>query len=115
MSHLAARLPGLIMALTLAACAPKVVIDFDKEADFAGYRTYAWETGTPVKNQLMDRRIIAAIDAQLAAKGFQKQVTDPDLFVSYHAALNEEIYYNTSSVGVGYGPSWGPGYGWYGR
>ncbi|MBA5867203.1 MAG: DUF4136 domain-containing protein [Nitrospira sp. CR1.3] len=110
-----ARLIGLLLALTLPACAPKVTIDFDKEADFSRYRTYAWETGTPVKNDLMDRRIIKAIDDQLATKGFQKADAGPDMFVSYHGALSEEIYYNTTSMGVGYGPAWGPGYGWYGR
>jgi len=115
MSRLAAGLAGIILALPLAACAPKVVIDYDKDADFTRNRTYAWESGTPVKNQLVDRRITAAIDAQLAAKGFQKHETNPDLVVSYHAALSEEVHYSTTSVGVGYGPSWGPGYGWYGR
>ncbi|MDR4493986.1 MAG: DUF4136 domain-containing protein [Nitrospirales bacterium] len=39
-----------------------VYIDYDKEADFSKYRTYAWAQGTPTKNQLMDRRIVSAID-----------------------------------------------------
>jgi len=115
MKYRIARLIGLLLALTLPACAPKVTIDYDKEADFTRYRTYAWETGTPVKNDLMDRRIIKAIDDQLTARGFQKMEAGSDMFVTYHGALSEEIYYNTTSMGVGYGPAWGPGYGWYGR
>ena len=62
----------------------------------------------------MDRRIIAAIDEQLAAKSLQKTDSQPDLVVSYHAALNQEIRYNTTSIDVGYGPGWGTGYGYYG-
>jgi hypothetical protein len=115
MKDRAVRSIGLVLAFTLAACAPKVAIDFDKDVDFARYHTYSWEAGTPVKNDLMDRRIIKAIDDQLTTKGYQKTETNPDMFVTYHAALSEEVYYNTTSMGVGYGPGWGPGYGWYGR
>lgn len=113
MSRLSTRTLILVLSLTLIGCAPKVTIDFDKDVDFTQYRTYAWSAGTPAKNPLMDRRIIAAIDEQLGAKSFQKADTGPDMLVSYHAALTEEVYYNTTSVG--YGPAWGPGYGWYGR
>jgi len=109
------RLIGLLLALTLAACAPTVTIDFDKDVDFARYRTYAWEKGTPVPNDLVNRRIIKAVDDQLTTKGYQKTESNPDMFVAYHAALDKEVYYNTTSMGVGYGPGWGPGYGWYGR
>jgi len=104
----------LTSVLMLAACAPRVTIDFDRTADFSQYRTYAWSIGTPTRSPLMDRRIIAAIEEQLAAKSLQKTENQPDLVVSYHAALNQEIRYNTTSIDVGYGPGWGTGYGYYG-
>jgi len=115
MTRRAIELIGAVLGFALAACAPQVTIDFDRDVEFTHYRTYAWEKGTPVNNDLVDRRIIKAIDNQLTARGYQKTESNPDMYVAYHAALSEEIYYNTTSMGVGYGPGWGPGYGWYGR
>jgi len=99
----------------LAACAPSVTVNFDRTADFSQYRTYAWSIGTPARSPLIDRRIIAIIEEQLAAKSLQKTENQPDLVVSYHAALNQEIRYNTTSIDAGYGPGWGAGYSYYGR
>jgi hypothetical protein len=107
-------LVGLFLILGLAACTSKVYVDYDKQADFSKYRTYAWQEGTPAKNPLMDRRIVTAIDKQLTEKDFQKVDTNPDMYVTYHAATTEEVSYTTSSMGYGYGPAWGAGYGRYG-
>jgi Domain of unknown function (DUF4136) len=113
MNPLPTGLLVLASTLVLVACAPRVTIDFDKGADFSRYRTYAWTQGTPVKNPLMDHRIIAAIDDQLAAKAIRKTEDNPNMSVSYHYAFSEETRDYTSSTGVGYGPNWGPGYSWY--
>lgn len=108
------RLLGILfVSLCLSACAPKIVIDFDKTADFTKYQTYAWGKGTPAQSPFVDARIVAAVEEQLANKGYRKVDHDPDMLVSYHAALNKEVHYNTTSFGYGAGPAWGPGYGWY--
>ncbi len=103
----------LFFVLVLTGCTSKVYIDYDKQADFTKYRTYAWGEGTSAQNPLMDRRIVSAIDEQLAGKGFQKSDVTPDMFVSYHVATTKEVSYTTTSYG--YGPSWGSSYGRYGR
>jgi Domain of unknown function (DUF4136) len=91
----------------LLAGAQSVNVDFDKQADFSAFKTYAWATGTPVKNPLMDQRIIDAINARLAAKGLHKVDVgaDPDLIVLYHGAVGTQIQLNTTSYG------WGRRYG----
>ena len=64
---------ALAMVLTPAlAMAQKTSYDFDKTANFAGYKTYALKDGTKVGQPLIDDRIVAAIDTELAAKGFTK-------------------------------------------
>lgn len=105
---------GILFLLAMTGCTSKVYIDYDKHADFTKYQTYAWTEGTPAKNQLMDHRIITAIDEQLIGKGFQKVDTNPDMFASYHVATTEEVSYTTSSMGYGYGPAGGTTYGRYG-
>jgi hypothetical protein len=93
------------------ASAQKTTYDFDKTAPFAQYTTYALQNGTPVGQPLIDRRIVAGIEMQLAAKGFRRDDTNPDVFVLYHVAMDKQQDISTFSSGVGYGPY---GYGWGG-
>ena len=108
------RLRSIVSACTVLLLAgivwAGVNVDWDKNASFSGFKTYAWGQGTPVKNQLMDQRIIDGIDKQLAAKGLQKVAADasPDLTVVYHAATSTETQVNTMGTG-GWGWRWGGG------
>jgi hypothetical protein len=87
------------------AAAQDITYDYDKSADFTRFKTYAWVRGTEVKDPLNHRRIVLAIDAQLAAKGLSKtdQAGKPDLLVTYHVALEQEKQIN----GYGTGGTWG--------
>ena len=70
--------------------ARKVNIDYDKHLTFSSYKTYLWGNGTAALDPLLDQRIIADIDAQLAAKGWQKVESDSDVLVIYRAATTTE-------------------------
>lgn len=103
----------LVPAVTLAQ---RVSYDYNKTADFATFKTYAHKDGTKVGQQLIDDRIVAAIDAQMAAKGLTKVEANPDVFVIYHVAFDKQKDISTYSSGYGgYGPyGWGWGGGWSG-
>jgi hypothetical protein len=106
----------MVMTSTLAM-AQDVTYDFDKTANFAGYKTYALKEGTPVGQKLIDDRIIGAIDAAMAAKGFTKAADNPDVVVVYHVAFDKQKDISTfsSGYGGGYGPyGYGYGGGWGG-
>jgi len=108
----------LTVALALAVApalvlAQKTSYDFDKAANFAGYKTYAQKDGTKVGQQLIDDRIVAAIDTELAAKGLTKTESNPDIVVVYHVAFDKQK--DISTYSSGYGGGYGPyGYGWGG-
>jgi hypothetical protein len=87
----------LLQLVALTALAQKIRVDHDKSV--------AWRDGTPARNPLMATRIVDAIDSQMALKGLTKATgpTDPDLLITYHAAVEYETQLNT--VGMGYG--WG--------
>ena len=75
------------MALALSPAllfAQKISYDYEKTANFAGFKTYALKDGTKVGQPLIDDRIVAAIEQELAAKGFTKADANPDVFVVYH-------------------------------
>jgi hypothetical protein len=106
----------MVLTSTLAM-AQDVTYDFDKTANFASYKTYALKEGTPVGQKLIDDRIIGAIDAAMAAKGFTKAADNPDVVVVYHVAFDKQKDISTfsSGYGGGYGPyGYGYGGGWGG-
>jgi hypothetical protein len=102
-----AALPGV-------AAAQKTTYDFDKTAPFAQFKTYAMKEGTPTKNALIDNRLVSEIETQMAAKGFTKNETNPDVFVVFHVAFDEQkdiSSYSTGPMYGGYGYGWGGGWG----
>ena len=111
------RLPRILGLALLAAALPAIALaqkttyDFDRSAPFAQFRTYTTKVGTPTKNELVDKRILAAIEGQLAAKGFTRNDAAPDVVVLFHMAFDEQQDISTFSSGPAYG---GYGYGWGG-
>jgi len=107
-----AALAALVVAPVLLT-AQKVSYDYEKSANFATFKTYAQKDGTKVGQPLIDDRIVAAIDTQLAAKGLTKAASNPDVVVIYHVAFDKEK--DISTYSSGYGGGYGPyGYGWGG-
>lgn len=114
-THIAVRL-GMLMSIVLLAAAAAHAQDVNYNAmpgaDFSKYKTYKWVKieGATAPDQITDEQIKAAIDQQLTTKGLTKVDTDnPDLFVGYQIAVNQEKQWNTYGTGMGYGYP-----GWYG-
>src|ERR1044072_3635675 len=77
--------------------------------DFSKYKTYKWVRvpNAQYPNQILDKQIMQAIDSQLATKGLtQTEADNPDLYVTYQAAVNQEKLWNSYSTG---GDMWGYG------
>jgi hypothetical protein len=85
--------------------------DWDPAANFAGFHTYMWKDATPLKDQLLDQRIVQAVDQQMAAKGLKRVDSGADLFITYHGSVSEELNMTTTGYGYGMGGWYGPGYG----
>ena len=107
-----------ILALLLfASCSTvRVVADYDREADFNTYRSYAfYKTGID-KAQISDldkKRILRAIDSELSSRGYVKS-KDPDLLISIFTKERERVdVYNNFGWGWGWGWGWGPGWGYW--
>ena len=98
-----------------SAFAQDVRYDFDKDKEFSKYKTYKWVPikGAEVPDELTQKALTSAIDAQLAAKGLTKTDSDnADLYIGYQTALGQEKEFTSYNTGWGYGPGWGGG--WYG-
>lgn len=107
-SIFAALFLGLL--LPLAALAQKTNVDWDRQADFSKFHTYAWEKSPNPAHGLWDQRIVNAVDQQLMAKGFTQVATDPDVWVVYSNSIHDQK--QVVGTGYGFGPGWGWGWGW---
>jgi hypothetical protein len=89
-----------------------VQFDYDRSANFSAYKTYQWVDHKPVQpgDQLLDRDIKRAVDAQLAGKGLQRVESGGDLLVGYQAAISQEKQFD--SLGWGGPQAWGPWGSW---
>jgi hypothetical protein len=102
----------LAVALGAACSSQKINHDYDHQTDFSQFKTYQYTKGTPVEDQLMDGRIVSAIETEMGQKGFKKASSNPDVVVTYHASSSQSKQYVTDNFGYGYGPGWGwGGYG----
>jgi hypothetical protein len=100
---------GLSLLLLAAnAFGQKVTTDQAPNVNWSQYHTYAWGEGTPAQDPIVSQKIVAGIDAQLAAKGFKKVDSDPDLLVLYHASTDQQKSLNWSNMG-GFGRFGGMG------
>lgn len=101
----------LLLCFT-SARAQDIRYNFQPGTDFSKYRTYKWVQIPNVQypNQILDGQIKAAIETQLGQKGLSKTEDNPDLYVTYQAAVNQEKQWNSYSTG---GDHWGWG-GWGG-
>lgn len=109
-------IPIILCAFIVTSCSSvRVASDYDKEANFNSYKTFAfYKTGID-KAEISDldkRRILRAIESELIAKGFTKS-ENPDLLVSIFTKSNERVnvYNNTWGYGGWGWGGWG-GFGW---
>ncbi len=104
--------------LLLAACATAVKTDFDRDMNFSSYRTFGW-LAAPMRasadedssredpfarNSLLDKRIRAAVEQELGARGFRRASTEePDFQLHYHVIFKEKLVASGSDFGyLGY-------------
>jgi hypothetical protein len=109
------RLLGRATAMAIAvplcagsALAGKVMVDYDRQFDFARCSTFAWgEGGTPDASELNQRRIEDAVAAELEAQGLTAS-DEGDLLVRTHVVVERETKAGASfGIGIGKSTSWG--------
>lgn len=109
----------IIILIVAASCSSiKVSSDFDKTAAFASYKTYSFtdEALTLPIDDLNKNRVLEAVNAELAAKGFTKQDANPDVLINVNIKAEKKQTATATSTG-GYGYGYGAGYrygGWGG-
>jgi hypothetical protein len=87
---------GIVALLLLAACAtgPRVRTDFDPEADFARYRSYAFYQPLAMEEvgytSYLTDRMKAGIRREMEARGYVFDEASPDLRVNFQGVVREK-------------------------
>ena len=94
---------GLVLASATAARAQNVTYDYDKTADFSKIKTYAWIHGQELQDELNHKRVMSAIDAELAARGLTRVEANgiADVLVAYSAEFDRNLQIEGSSMDWG--------------
>lgn len=102
-----------LVGIVFTGCSTlQTVSDYDKNVDFSGYKTYGFYDKGLEKlrlNNLDKRRLMAAVESEMNAKGFSKSST-PDLLVNLVVVAKERADYYSPGFYGGWG--WGRGLGW---
>ena len=75
------KILSLVPAAVLVMLAADVKVDYSHSTDFSRYKTYSW-LKVQAENTLWEDRIQRDVDAELAAKGWQKVASGGDAAVA---------------------------------
>jgi hypothetical protein len=97
---------GLMLLFAGRSSAAAVKTDYDRNANFAQYKTYSWER-VQTRDPLMVDRIKSAVNGSLAAKGLTEVPTGGDLsIVAIEVTHNQQTldtFYNNFGGGRRFG------------
>lgn len=116
MNRIIKIVPFLMLFVLIASCSSvKVAADYDKNANFNEYKTFAFYKPGIDKAEISDldkRRILRAIESEMMAKGFTKS-ENPELLVSIFTKSQQRVDVYNNNWGFG-GWGWGGfgGWGW---
>jgi len=104
----------ILLAVVITSCSTvRVASDYDQRANFSQYNSYAFFKPGIDKAEISDldkRRILRAIEQEMAAKGFTKSDSEPDLLVSIFTKTKENVNIYQNNMYGYYGWGWNP---WY--
>ena len=94
-ARLSAAVVCALLAVALEAQTPKYGITVnvdDKKADFASFKTYAWQRGQASFDKAIDTQIVAAVDDELAKLGLVKgSAGSEDVLVTYASTNRTDV------------------------
>lgn len=105
-----------LFAALFAACSPQISVfsDQDPEYDLSTYETFHWGEDPEIEegknplhyNELNDKRIKTAVQAEMSARGHRFQAESRELILHYHIIVDNQSVVTTEPLGYRYGPYW---------
>lgn len=110
---------SIFALIVLTGCTTvQVSQDYDPQTDHSLSGTWHWrELVQPLTgdiradNPLLDKRIRGAVENHLSSRRFTQDRDNPDLYLTYHLAIEQKILSDTVHTTVGVGSYYHPWYG----
>ncbi|MFZ2002779.1 MAG: DUF4136 domain-containing protein [Candidatus Sulfotelmatobacter sp.] len=106
-----------VLLLTVFASGQTVKVNWQNQAPFSDYRTYAWKESKNQGAHFYRQWVQKDVDTELGQRGLQKVTAgqNPDVYIYYHIVGQEVTDSTTTDDGFGWGGgSWGFSGGWGG-
>lgn len=92
---------AFILMFLFSCSSPKVMYDYDKEANFSYYKTFDFYPDIQLyMSQLDSTRVIQQVEHAMLLKGFKK-VPTPDVYVNIVSEQFETPVNNSLGIGIG--------------
>jgi hypothetical protein len=80
------------LIMSISAQAQKINVVYDKQTNFAQYKTFAWAPQGAVAHPMLAANIVGAIEQELQARGLQKvNVQDnPGLIIKIYGSIDQD-------------------------
>jgi len=88
--------------LPLACEGQKIKVEFDKNLNFANFRTSAFAPHSAVSRPLLVGVIAGAIEEELTARGLRKDTVHPDLYIQMYGGVDSDTAVSYSDLYSGY-------------
>jgi hypothetical protein len=105
-----------LLLLLLSACSNelRVYTDFDRSVSIQKLTSYDWLPVNQIEarnnpillNELTDKRIKKAVEAQLEEKGYVRSETSAQMIIHYHIIVENKASVSTEPYGYNYGHYW---------
>jgi hypothetical protein len=99
----ALQLLVIIRILVPGAEAQKIKVEFDKNLDFATFKTYSWAPIGAVSRPMLVAAIRGAVDEELVGRGLKQVHSSPDLWVEMYGSVDSDMAVSYSDLYSGYG------------
>jgi hypothetical protein len=111
--------PILALLMFTSCNTVRVAADYDKEANFKDYKSFAFYKPGMDQAKISDldkKRIMRAIESEMVMKGFLKS-QNPNLLVSIFTKEQDRVDVYNNNFGAGWGWGWNPMWngGFYGN
>jgi hypothetical protein len=92
-------IPVLLVVLAAGCSSIQTMTEKSSDADFDAYTTWDWYPGGSKKTgdpridlaENMHEFIRAAIERDLAGRGYKRNIDSPELYVDYHVTIQDEV------------------------
>lgn len=104
--HRLLRISALLACVFLCGTlyAQKIKVEFDKNTDFAAFKTFAWDpTAQPTTRPMLVLAIKAAVNEELTKRGLKEVAANPDVYVQAYGGTESDTAISYSDLL--YGPA----------